>query len=212
MIRKLGLLIGLGVLAGACATEKVSLAKVAPPAVVIETVPTGARVAENGADRGITPLVFSASGPEVSHELTLSLPGYHPGSMRISGRDVVEHNGERMLLVLRPDIWAASEPPIDPADEARLELAAKTLSRTDRCPEAVQFFKRMLQLDPRAGVAHKGMGICFAKMNRRSEALDAYKKYLLHAPDAPDAEKVRQIVSRAEGDIHIPPPKRDDDL
>jgi regulator of sirC expression with transglutaminase-like and TPR domain len=53
------------------------------------------------------------------------------------------------------------------------------------------------------------MGICYAKMNRRQEALRAYKNYLLHAPDAPDAPKVQEMISRAEGDITVPPPKRE---
>ncbi|HCF62581.1 MAG TPA: hypothetical protein DFS52_31905 [Myxococcales bacterium] len=210
MLQKVLLVLGLGALACGCTAEKVSLAKVAPPEVILETVPAGALVSEGDKQRGSTPLVFSADDATAIHQLSFKAQGYHAEQMTVSGQDVVQHKGERMLLVLRPDAWAASEAAIDPDDLGRLGRAGTTLSRTDRCPEALQFFKRMAQVDPRSGAAYKGMGICFAKMNKRHEALQAYKSYLLVAPNAPDADKVREIVSRAEGDIDIPGRKPSD--
>ncbi|MGI5865605.1 MAG: tetratricopeptide repeat protein [Myxococcales bacterium] len=210
MLQKVLLVLGLGALACGCAAEKVSLAKVAPPEVILETVPTGALVSEGDKQRGMTPLVFSADDAKAIHQLTFTAQGFHPEQLTVSGQDVIEHKGERMLLVMRPDAWAAREPPIDPGDLTRLARAGTTLSRTDRCPEALQFFKRMAQVDPGSAAAYKGMGICYAKMNRRHEALQAYKTYLLVAPNAPDADKVREVVSRAEGDIDIPGRKSED--
>ncbi|MFN7134656.1 MAG: tetratricopeptide repeat protein, partial [Myxococcales bacterium] len=110
----------------------------------------------------------------------------------------------RFLVVLSPDAFDAGARPIEPDDAGQVARAGQELLKVERCDEGLQFFRQTLALDPRTPAAHKGSGICYAKMKRNREALQAYKQYLLYAPDAPDAARVQEIVSRAEGDITIP--------
>lgn len=201
----------LGVALTGCAANKVPVAELARPEVVIDTLPAGARVSENGVERGTTPLVFRAGDGQGKHSLTFAQPGFHPHLMALDDAEIAANNGQRLLLPMRPDAFEPGSKPIAADDVGQLARAGSVLSRANRCAEALLFYGQALQIDARIPAAHKGMGICYAKLNRRRQAIEAYKLYLLNAPpDAPDAAKVQAIVSRAEGDIDIPPPNQGD--
>ncbi len=193
---------------GACAAEKVTLTEAAPPEVVVETLPSGATVAAPGGAAGTTPYALHAPRRDASYELTVEHPGFLPQTLALKGEDVHANPGARLLVPLRPDLWNAAAPPIDPEDAKTLTRAGVDLSKADRCPEALLFLKRAAEVNPKLAAAHKAIGRCYARLKNRQKALAAYKQYLLVAPDAPDADEVRALVSKAAGDIEIPVPPR----
>lgn len=190
---------------GGCAAEKVALNQAAPPEIVIESIPRGARVRGDEVELGVTPLVFRAASATSQHRLSLARVGFRDQEIALSGEEVRAHSGQRLYVPMRPAEWDAKSPPIDPEDAVQLARAGADLSRANRCAEALQFLRRAIQIDPRVAAAHKGMGVCYGKLGKGAEALAAYKQYLLFAPDAPDAGKVQEIVSRAQGDIEVAP-------
>jgi tetratricopeptide (TPR) repeat protein len=196
-------------LSAGCAAEKVALSEVASPEVIVETIPSGASVSTQTSAPGTTPYALHARTVEEQHVLTVSRPGFHAQEVRVTGEDVHAHPGARLLVPLRPDLWDANAKAIDPDDAATLAKAGVDLSRANRCPEALLFLGRAAQVNPRLAMSHKAMGSCLARLKKTDQALAAYKQYLLVAPDAPDAERVRAIVSKAAGDIEIPPPFRE---
>ncbi len=196
-------------LCAGCAAEKVALSEVASPEVILETIPSGASLSGETLRPGLTPYAIHARSAEERYALTVSRPGFRAQEVRLRGADIQAHPGARLLVPLRPDLWDANAKAIDPDDAVALAKAGVDLSRAKRCPEALQFLRRAAQVNPRLAVSHRAMGACLARLKKSDEALAAYQQYLLVAPDAPDAERVRAIVSKAAGDIDIPLPVRE---
>lgn len=193
----------------ACSETKPSLAAVLPPEVAITTVPASCNVAVDGADRGISPLVYKAPGPPTeAHKLTFAKDGYLPAEITLTGEEVKKHTGEQMLLFLRPGMWDPKTKPIDVNNAVHLTRAGQDLSKAGRHAEAIPYLERALEVDQRVAPAHKALGTCYAKVGNSSKALEHYKSYLQYAPDAPDAPKVRSIVEKASGDIDFAPAKK----
>lgn len=186
----------------ACAPNKVSIDQVAQPEIVVNSIPRGCTITVDGADRGATPLVFRAASREAVHQLELTKEGYLPSLTTVTGADVHGNSGQEIIVLLRPSTW---DPKVKfaPEDPTHVMRAGQELARHERCPEAILFLQHAVQLEPRLANAHKTLGICYAKLKRNDKALDSYKAYLQHAPDAPDADKVRDIVSKAQGDIDL---------
>ncbi|MGC4115868.1 MAG: tetratricopeptide repeat protein [Myxococcales bacterium] len=110
---------------------------------------------------------------------------------------------------MRPGTWDPKSKNIDPNNPIPLTKAGQDLSKANRCPEALPYLLRALEIDGRLAPPHKALGTCYAKMKQSAKALEHYKSYLLAAPDAPDAPKIRAIVDKASGDIDMGggPPK-----
>ncbi|MGD1075144.1 MAG: tetratricopeptide repeat protein [Thermodesulfovibrionales bacterium] len=63
--------------------------------------------------------------------------------------------------------------------------------------KAVEEYKKALQINPDHLNAHKNLGIVLAfDLKERAEAIKELEKYLELAPNAPDAEKAKQIVQQ----------------
>ena len=192
------------ILLSSCATEKVAITAIAPPEIVIETVPKGATVVEGDVEAGTTPLVYGVVDGKSKHTLMLKREGFITQRIVIVGADVHAHSGEHVVIPLRPDFWEKESKAIAADDVALLTRAGVDLGRKNRCPESLEFLKRALGFDPRVPGAHKMMGNCYAKLKKNKLALDAYKQYLLYNPDAADYDKVQTMIARAQGDIDIP--------
>lgn len=188
-------------LAGCAA--KMPVADLAPPSIVLETVPASARVSVEG-EETTSPAVVPIRIEEGRLTVSVVRDGYHPRTVELDAAEMREMAGQRVVIVLSPDLFDPAARPIESDDVGQLGQAGVALVKADRCADAMQFFRHALLVDPRLPVAHKGMGACYAKMKRNREAIEAYKLYLLNAPNAPDAKRVQEIVSRAEGDISIP--------
>lgn len=193
---------------GACAAEKVALTEVASPEIVVETIPSGAAVSVPGGQPGTTPYALHAPRRERRYELALARRGFLAQTVAVRGEDVHANPGARLLVPLRPDLWSPGAAPIDPEDANALARAGVDLLKADRCPEALLFLHRAAEVNPRLAAAQKALGRCHARLKNRQKALAAYKQYLLVAPDAPDADEVRALVSKAAGDIDLPAPPR----
>ncbi len=186
-----------------CASEKMAVNEVAPPEVLIETAPNGARVIRDGVELGSTPWLLKVANAAGTIVVELHRENYLGQTLKIPADEVVKGKLPRVVVPLRPGHWDARGRPIPMDDAAQIARAGAEVSKTGRCDEALQYFRYALQLDPRTPSAHKGMGICYAKMGERTKAVRAYKQYLLFAPQAPDAPKVQKIVSEAQGDIEL---------
>jgi TPR repeat len=64
--------------------------------------------------------------------------------------------------------------------------------------EAEAEFKRALDTDPTFALAYRGLGVTYALQEKNQKAIEAYKSYLKHEPDAKDANLVRKIIKEAE--------------
>lgn len=205
-------LAALGVLAAsACAQNKVSLDQVAQPEVVLQSVPRGCTVTVDNVDRGTTPLVFRAGSREATHSLLFTHEGYLAAPMTITGEEVRAHSGQEIVVMLPPATWDANAP-FQSQNAGHLTRAGKDLAKANRCQEALPYFERAIELDPRFASAHKALGACCARLKRPTQALEHYKAYLRYAPpDAPDLASVRALVSQAQGDIEFSPAKKSEE-
>lgn len=186
-----------------CTETKPPMDKVLPPEVAIQTIPNSCTVTIEGADRGLTPLVVKAEGPE-TRKLTFSKEGYLPSELELSNEDIKKHTGDSILFFMRPGMWdPAKVKSIDPNNAIQLTRAGQDLAKAGRCAEAVPYLNRALEVDGRLAPPHKTLGTCYAKAKNAAKALEHYKAYLLAAPEAPDAARVRQIVNQASGDIDM---------
>ncbi len=205
-VRPMGRFALASLLLAGCAA-KMPVAELAVPEVILETIPSGAQLSVAGGTRSVTPAVVPVRSETGEITVEFQREGFHPRSVSFSAEELRSMAGQRVLVVLSPSAFEAAAKPIEPDDVGQLGRAGVLLVKLDRCPEALQFFRQALQLDPRLPVAHKGMGTRYARQKKNKQALEAYKQYLLFAPDAPDAARVREIVSRAEGDITLPQEK-----
>lgn len=64
------------------------------------------------------------------------------------------------------------------ADERAAEFIRQALEhlRADRFPQAAQFAREAIELDPKSGEAYGALGVALAQMGRTSEATDALRK------------------------------------
>ena len=190
----------------ACSEAKPSMDKVLPPEVAIQTIPSSCTVTIDGVERGITPMVVKAEGSATTRKLVFSKDGYLPSELELSNEEIKQHTSESIVFFLRPGMWdPAKIQGIDPNNAIQLTRAGQDLAKAGRCPEATPYLNRALEVDGRLAPPHKALGICYAKAQSSAKALEHYKAYLLAAPDAPDAPKVRAIVQQASGDIDMGP-------
>ena len=194
----------------ACAEPKPTLDEMAPPEIVLQTIPVGATVTVDGAEAGTTPMRFRAASRTAEQKISFGKEGYLASEVTVTGEEVVKNSGKQVLVALRPNMWdPAKAKSINVDNPAHLARAGHDLAKAGRCPEALAFLLFAIDLDPHHAPAHKTLGTCYAKLNKNAQALEEYKAYLLYAPDAPDAPKVRAIVDKAQGDIEFPVPKDD---
>src|SRR5262249_51344587 len=60
--------------------------------------------------------------------------------------------------------------------------------------EAEELYLRALRLDNPFPAAHRGLGMLFEKLERKSDAVNEYEKYLEVAPAAIDAERIKRRI------------------
>ncbi len=174
--------------------------------VSIDSLPTGAVVTENEKTVGTTPAHLDIRD-QADHVLVVQKDGFHPAELKVSGKDVEKAGGGAVAVALAPQTFQSTSLSLD--DAGQLSRAAQELVKNGDADDAIQYYRRVIALKPAYGPPYKGLGICYTKLGKRNEALDAYRQYLLYAPDAPDAKQVEAIVSKATGGIVIPPPKEE---
>jgi regulator of sirC expression with transglutaminase-like and TPR domain len=55
-------------------------------------------------------------------------------------------------------------------------------------------YRRALSLDNPTPLAHRGLGMLYEKLGRKSDALNEYQKYLELAPAAIDRERIKKRI------------------
>ena len=172
--------------------------------VNVESIPSGAVVTENETTVGTTPTRFELQD-KAEHVLVLRKDGYHPFEVKVNGAEVAKTAGGTFSVGLAPQNMQAASVSVD--DPNQLMRAAREALNMGNAADAVQFYRRVIALAPAQGPGYKGLGIAYTKLGKRREALDAYRQYLLYAPDAKDAKEVEAIVNKGTAGIDIPPPK-----
>ena len=63
--------------------------------------------------------------------------------------------------------------------------------------KAVEEYRKAIALNPKHLNAHRNLGVVLAfDLNKKSEAIKEFEEYLKLAPNAPDAQNVRQLVEK----------------
>jgi tetratricopeptide (TPR) repeat protein len=75
------------------------------------------------------------------------------------------------------------------------KLALEGKAKAD---DAIKAYSHALELDPNLASAERGLAIAYAAKEDEEQAVEHYKNYLKLAPQAPDADTVRKIVSDYE--------------
>src|ERR1700740_176811 len=70
----------------------------------------------------------------------------------------------------------------NPNDEDALTLLATIRGRQQRYAEAEALFRRVLQIDPNSGAAHRGLGSALIAENKAEDAIEQYKAAIDVAP------------------------------
>ena len=70
----------------------------------------------------------------------------------------------------------------NPNDEEALTLLATIRGRQQRYAEAEALFRRVLQIDPNSGAAHRGLGSALIAENKAEDAIEQYKAAIDFAP------------------------------
>jgi tetratricopeptide (TPR) repeat protein len=81
-----------------------------------------------------------------------------------------------------------------PKDAQELYFAGNRLLLTAHYEDAVKKFEDALKIYPKFADVYRGLGVCFAKLNKQDKAIESYEKYLDLNPQAKDADMVRQII------------------
>lgn len=95
-------------------------------------------------------------------------------------------------------------PTVDGPDEAsRLVDQANVLLMRERPEESIVTLTRAIALDPGNASAFSALARCYRDLNDPEMAIGASLVYLLLAPDAPDAPRVRRYIGRVLERTHL---------
>ena len=64
---------------------------------------------------------------------------------------------------------------------------------------AVRAYQSALEIDGKCGEAHRGLGLLCRKTKDDAGAVEHFRRYLVLAPDAPDADYIRQYIEKLGG-------------
>lgn len=158
--------------------------------VYVDSVPQGAAVSFEGTPVGRTPLSLAlpAAGRQPGPlAVRLEKIGFRPETRTITGAAPPD----KLVVVLLPVVahGPSVAPPLDDAD-GFYELG-KLLVDARRCRDAMEYLDRALAIEPRHALAHRERGGCFLDLGEAELAIDPLARYLLLAPDAPDAAQIQ---------------------
>ena len=114
----------------------------------------------------------------------------------------------------RPEINLHAFAPL-PADEFRVHIlrrkatdelqeAAKALTRERRYEEALQSYRKVLEIDAEHAAAQAGVGLTLFAMQRYEEAMHALQRAVSLQPDAPAAGALHRVMGQAAQDLERP--------
>ncbi len=170
----------------------------------LQSMPTGAVVVLDGRAIGKTPM-WLALQPNRGYSLTFTAPGYASRTVGGTRDKLMKLGGGQLGVVLVPQgLTLRSAPSFDRPET--LSAIAVELEHRKAWGQAIQFWIRAVQIQPRDARAHRGLGSAYAKLGKDEDAIREYEQYLFLAPDAPDADRVRRVVDSFRGGIDMPVP------
>lgn len=186
-------------LLAACAGERPTLRDVAPPELYLEVLPRHALLELDGVGVGKGSRAIPAP-PAGAHVLVASADGFEPLERALPQGSL---DGVRVGVALRPEGFGASRR-LELDEPAGLAVAAAALGRTGRHRDALDYASRAAALDGRHALAQRALGDALAALGRRDEARAAWGRYLLLAPDAPDAREVEARMGAGRATFEVP--------
>ena len=80
--------------------------------------------------------------------------------------------------------------------DVRVDMAT-CYRRIGKPDKAVEQYSKAIAMEPKHLNAHRNLGVVLAfDLNKKSEAIKEFEEYLKLAPNAPDADSVRQLVAK----------------
>jgi tetratricopeptide (TPR) repeat protein len=185
--------------AAGCAAEKEAFREVAPPELFLEVLPRGALLELDGVGVGRGSRAIPAPEPG-EHVLVASADGFEALERTLPPGQL---DGVRVGVALRPEGFGAARR-LDLDDAAGLAAAAMVLGRAGRHRDAHDYAARAAALDARHAPAQRALGDALAALGKRNEARAAWGRYLLLAPDAPDAAEVERRMGEGRATFEVP--------
>lgn len=93
-----------------------------------------------------------------------------------------------------------------PSAQALVEEAIDSYNKYN-CTRAVELLKRAIAIDARYVRAYSWLGVCYTRMGRTSEAIDAFNRVIALAPNSEDARTARSWLSRLQRAAAAPSPR-----
>ena len=78
------------------------------------------------------------------------------------------------------------------------------LMKMDRYKEASVILNKIMRIDPTYYNAYAGIGICFDKLGKKSDAQRYYRKFLLKMPDSSKASFIKTRMQKLKEQNHTP--------
>jgi regulator of sirC expression with transglutaminase-like and TPR domain len=102
-------------------------------------------------------------------------------------------------FTVTPDLLAATPPGFIVA--RMLNNLRGIYARNEDWPRLIRTLGRLRQLDPRDADLRRDLGVALIRSGRPGPAIDHLRAYLDMAPQAADGSEVRQLLSRAVGEV-----------
>ncbi len=184
----------------ACAGEKLPPSTLAPPELLVEVLPRHALLELDGVGHGRGSRTLPAPPPG-EHVLVVSAPGFEPQERSLPRGSL---DGVRVGVALAPEGLARAQA-LDLDEPVGLVKAAAALGRAGLHRDALDYATRAVALDGRLPAAQRALGDALADLRRRDEARAAWGRYLLLAPDAPDAAAVARRMEEGRTTFEMGP-------
>jgi tetratricopeptide (TPR) repeat protein len=191
--------LALALAAVGCASDRESFRDVAPPELLLEVLPRGALLELDGVAVGRGSRAIPAPRPG-AHVLVVSADGFEPVERGLPEGSL---DGVRVGVALRPEGFGAARR-LELDEASGLAAAAVALGRGGRHRDAHDYGARAVALDGRNALAQRALGDALSALGRRDEARAAWGRYLLLAPDAPDARDVEQRMGTGRATFEVP--------
>ncbi|MBS2030599.1 MAG: tetratricopeptide repeat protein [Deltaproteobacteria bacterium] len=182
-----------------CSTPKVAASEAFGPELTVHTVPEGAEIFRDGRSLGLAPVNVPVKSADATLSLEAHLGGYQPAKATLDAKDLRQQGGGESWMALKPETMGTDAPAIDATKAADLDKGGVALSKAKRCKEALQFFGRAIALDGRYPKARRDRAHCYAALHQWDAAATDLEVYLSIVPDAPDAQKVIEEISKLRG-------------
>lgn len=93
---------------------------------------------------------------------------------------------------------APTPPPAEEVSSESLYQQALAGLKEGRTAQSIELLQKCIRADERAGLCYRALGIAYARENDRQKAARYYRLYLKVMPNAPDKDRVLEILKQSE--------------